>query len=213
MPEYRFRKTLVPELKFYYPKNLGYRSMKAIHDAYTRWQEIMYEMVKKEAPVYKHKREPPQPPPGFVSSHIKLVTRTGPRGIRYKTLAVPGGSKKGSPAYHALMAIYALHGFRRAIVIRPKRVSALAFPVQPGVVIRSQKVKEHDRKKRRGPARWIVTSKVTQPEWPKAGRNPWIRNIFERTKVMYSRLLGEELRKIERKTKVKSGVKWIKIKG
>jgi len=216
--KYRFRKTLVPEWSFCYPKNLGYRSMKAVHDAYTRWCEIIYDMVKKEAPIYPIKRPPPQPPPGFVSRHIKLVTRTGPKGIRYKTLAVPGGSKKGTPAYHALMAIYALHGYRREIVIRPKRVSALAFPVQPGVVIRSQKVKapglkERTREKKRGPARWIVTGKVVQPEWPKAGRNPWIRKIFERTKNMYGRLLKLELDKIKRKTKIKSGVKWIKMKG
>ena len=184
---------LRPKIVYIYKRKIGYGLLLRTYLAYSMWQEGIYDQVIAATPRYKGTDERRQP--GFVQSHIKLVTAIGEKGIKYKNITVPGGTVKGTPAYHALMAIYSLHEGRQAFTVQGK---TMTFPVRKGQVFRNPKVLRQGPGRGRGPRNWMVTKRTTQRKWG-AGRNTWISNVFNKNTQMLVKLLHLEYTEASKK--------------
>jgi len=203
--QWPLRKPLIkPKLIFIYPKNISGRVFRGTYAAFSRWQEAIFPIVIAKTPVY-HGAADERAKPGFVRSHIKMMWTTGPKGMRFKTIGVPGATKKGSAAYHALMAINSLHEGRAAFTIKGSPI--LTFPVKKGAIFSNQGTRGPGRTK--GPTNWVITKKATQKAWP-ISKNPWLPQIWvsERGKLMkllsfYYVMAGKESeRKVRKKIEV-----------
>lgn len=191
---------LRPRLLMEYSMNFGPLTRSIIYYAYSKWQEELYPRVIAETPVTSS--PDPRKVKGFVRSHIKLITTKGERGLKYRTIAVPGGTVKGSPAYHALSAVYAYHGRPgRPLTIHARPGSVLTFPLKKGERIHRPSVARPAPGARRGRKDWVVTRRVVQKKW--AEPYPWISNIFERNMKRLVDILHRELIAARRKYKVK----------
>lgn len=199
MPKFK-KPFLRPRLVFEYPPGLRLSVLKALYKAYSEWQEALYPEVISETPITKS--EDPRAIRGFVRDHIKLMTSHGEKGLPYKTIGVPGGTVRGTPAFHALSAIYAFHGWTgRPLTIRPRRSKVLTFPLKKGEVFRRPELARPP-PWGKGPKRWLVVPKVFQPSWGKP--NPWIARIFEHNKDLLLRLVEDRIVKtIKRGRRVK----------
>jgi len=205
MPARIGRPILRPKLVLRYPKKIGKLTLVMVYHSYSRWQEILYPEVIAQTPVSSSQDE--RKPRGFVRRHIKLITSTGEKGLKYKTISVPGGTVKRTPAYHALSAIYAYHGASgRPLTIQASAGSVLTFPLKRGQSFRNPKTARQGPGRTRGPARWVVTKHVVQPRWGKP--NPWIGRIYEKNKGMLTRILHQEMlatRRKKRETRIAVG--------
>lgn len=166
-----------------YAKGLKRGLLEAIYEAYTQWNEIAYRKILATAP--KSKTPSERFPVGFVSSHIKLVTKKRPPYV-YREVDVPGKNVRGSRAWRAWIVIRALHeGWTKLpFERRPTRKRALAWrPVIPGVrVSREGKVVR----------RRAIQRKQIQ-------RNPWIKTAFESLEPAFPNLLNEAIEKRNRR--------------
>ena len=165
-----------------YPKGIGYGAMRAVYLAFSEWNEALYPQILAKTPVSRENRTP-----GLVKRHLKMMWTTGERRIRYKALGVPGGTVKGTPAYHALMAIKTLHEGRRAVIITGKKMT---FPMGRALIEKA-KVARHGPGIARGPKNWIFTTKVSQKA--RGPRNTWITDTFDKNKYMYLNLLRQSV--------------------
>lgn len=201
MPRTIGRPLLKPKIVLKYPKKLGKLTMIVVYHSYSRWQEILYPQVIAQTPVSQSSDER-RPPRGFVRRHIKLITTTGEKGLKYRTISVPGGTVRGSPAFRALSAINAYHGISgRPLTITAKPGSILTFPLKRGQTFPNPKTARHGPGRTRGPRNWVVTKKVTQLRWGKP--NPWIARIFDANKGMLTKILHQEMLATRRKKREK----------
>jgi len=197
MPEFKF-KTVRTELR--YPRNLSKKTRRMMYAAFSDWQRFMYPQVISECPV--HKVPDPRRSPGFVRSHIKLVTHRIKEGS-YQAIGVPGASVQGSPAWRAYSAILALHGTgarrTKPLLIQPIRKQALAFPLSSKTIY-SRKASPMSREKirTRGPKNWVVVKWVFQPPDSWRVYNPFIWRVFERNKPVLLKLLHQHAIKASR---------------
>lgn len=174
------------------------RTYIAYYKAFSTWSERIYPTVIARTPRYKG--NDPRRTPGFVASHIKVMWTTGPGGIRYKAIGVPGGSVKGTPAYHALMAIYSLHeGWRSPFIRRPVSKRIMTFPLRRGETFRNPRAAAHAPGVRRGPKRWVITKKAYQTGGPK--RNRWLANTLQENVPLLLQLWNDEINKLGRRRK------------
>lgn len=169
-----------PRWIFKYPKGVGYGVMRSVYDSFSGWNTILYPQIVARAPIAKDGRNP-----GLIKTHLKLMWTTGEQGIRYKAIGVPGGTVKGSPAYHALMAIMTLHGGRAAVTITGKKMT---FPLGKAQ-IRNPKTARQGPGRTRGPRNWVFTQRVVQKA--RGPRNQWITNTFESNKQILTNLLRQ----------------------
>jgi len=173
--------------------------LEASYNAFSRWSEMIYPKVIMATPTYKG--TDPRRKPGFVRSKIKLMWTTGEKRIRFKAIGVPRGTIKGTPEYHALMAIYSMHyGWSKPFVRRPKASKVLTFPLKRGQRFRKPYLARPPPGNPRGRKRWIVTTKAVQKGGPK--RNPFIHRVFRDNIDLYYSLLREELKKKGKERKV-----------
>lgn len=191
---------LRPKLIFTYPSEVGELTKILAYHSFSRWQEIIYPDIVSQTPIFKSNDE--RRSPGFVRKYIKLITSTGESGIKYRVIAVPGGTVKGTPQYHALMAILSLHGTSgRPLSINAKPGSILTFPLKSGQTFRNPKVLRQGPGRTRGPKNWVVTKRVVQTKWGRP--NPWIIEIFNKNVYMLTNILHQELLAAKgRKTKL-----------
>jgi hypothetical protein len=182
-----------------------------VYYSFSKWQELLYPEVISQAPMYRSNDE--RRSPGFLKKYIKLITTTGEKGIRYKTISVPGGTVKGTPAYNALSAIYLLHrAGPKPVVINAKPGSILTFPLKAGTVIRNPNVMRQGPGRTRGPKNWVVTKRVYQGSKARSGtyNNPWIYNIYNKNTYMLTNILKANFLAAKSK-KTKAGVTTIEI--
>ena len=205
MPRVIGRPLLKPRIILRYPRELGKLTRIMVYHSFSRWQEILYPQVIAQTPVSQSQDE--RHPRGFVRRHIKLITTTGEKGLKYRAISVPGGTVRGSPAFHALSAIYAYHGVSgRPLRITAKAGSVLTFPLKRGQTFTNPKTARQGPGRTRGPRNWVVTKKVYQPKWGKA--NPWISRIFESNKGMLTKILHQEMlatRRVKREKRIAVG--------
>jgi len=172
----KIRVNLMPKIVLKIPgKGKPAREMiEGYYRAVSDWSTRIYPKVIAKTPRYSGPDSRRRP--GFVASHIKLMWTTGAFQIRYRTIGVPGGSKIGSPAWHALMAIYSLHqGWRRPFIRRPREKRVMTFPLKKGERFRNPRTARWAPGARGGPKTWVVTRKAVQRRGPT--RNTWIRDI------------------------------------
>jgi len=199
MPRRRIKTTFKPTIKMELPFE-GKPTRKiaiSMYEAFSRWSEMIYPKVIASCPVYSgpdFRRRP-----GFVRRHIKLTWSTGLYGIKYKAIGVPRGSLRGTPQYHALMAIYALHyGWEKPFIRRPKTRTVMTFPLKKGERIRNPRAAKPP-PGRKGPKTWIVTRKAVQVKGPR--RNPFIHKVFRENFSSYLALVREAFKKKGRRKK------------
>jgi len=180
-------------LKARYPKHLKEPIAEAYFKAFSDWIYSIYPEVISETPIYSGNN--PSVPKGLIRRHLKVI-RTTHGKYSYKTIGVPGGAIRGSPPYHALMALLSLHSGRRAITIKGK---TMAFPLGT-LVFRNPKVARPPPGKR-GAKTWVITRKVKQPA--RAGTNPWIYRIVARRHREILKFLEKEI-KVKKRTIMRS---------
>lgn len=159
------------KLKAKYPKRLRKHITDAYYKAFSEWIYSIYPQVISETPVYQG--ENPSVTKGLIRRSLKIIRTSAGREHRYKTIGIPGGTMKGTPPYHALMALLSLHSGRRPITIKGK---VMTFPLK-SLNFRNPRVARPP-PGGRGPKTWVVTRKVKQRA--REGTNPWIYRIVSR---------------------------------
>jgi len=177
----------------------------AVYEAFSRFSEMIYPEVIAACPKITYD---PRRRPGWVASHIKLMWTTGKGGIRFRCIGVPGGSVKGSDAYHALMAIYSLEkGWKTGITYGPVSKQAMTFPLKGGQSFRNPKVAaippwSRGRRGRKPAKTWVITKKVTHLPGQYKARNPFITRVFKSHYRDLLSLFKEAKRVLRRRKKV-----------
>jgi len=190
---------------FTYPQRIGWTLLFHTYTAFSNWQESIYPEVLARTPHFKGPADERRPT-GFIARHIKLMWTSGEYGIKYKAIGIPGGSVRGSPAFHAKMAVYSLHEGRGPTTIKG---GPLTFPLKAGTSFRNPHTAQQGPGRERGRKNWVVTAKVYQRPWG-AGRNPWIADVSIKRRERLIKCLHLEYVRAAR-AKEKKGLKKIEI--
>lgn len=194
------RRTLKPKYRIIVAggKKFSENTTRKILMEYNRWMEIIYPIIVRDTPTYSG--NDPRRRPGFVKSSLKLMV-TMSSGMRTKTVGVPGGDVKGTPAYNAWHAIRSLHeGWRGPFIRRPKG-KILTFPLQKGVSFKNP-MAANPPPGGKGKKTWVITTKAVQKKGPKS--NPWVYNIMDRKLDDLASMINNT---IKRQAKIKEELK------
>lgn len=175
-----------------YPKGISRALHEAIYEAYSELNRRAYLQILSTAP--KSKTPSQRFPSGFVSSHIKLVTKKRPPYV-YQEVDVPGKSVRGSRARRAWLIIKALHEGWKVLPFerKPTRRKALGIPVFPGA-----RVSPRPGRTKIARAKAVQRSQITL--------NPWITKVWKSLGPSFEAILKERLAVKNRKKRKREEV-------
>jgi hypothetical protein len=100
------------KLQAVYPYHMEKFAQRMIYESFGKFNERVYPVLIEAIPLQQEMKYPK----GFVRSKVKLMIRTT-AGIKYRVIGVPGGSREGTPAYHALSALRSLQEGRPGVIV------------------------------------------------------------------------------------------------
>jgi len=196
------RRTLDPKFKIVISggKHFATDTTRRIIGEYNRWMESIYPIIVSETPMYSG--NDPRRSPGFVKGSIKLMV-TMSSGLRTKTVGVPGGDAKGTPAYNAWHAVRSLHEGWRGPFTRYPKGKVLTFPLKRGTTFKNPMTASPPLTgSGKGKKQWVITTKSVQKTGPKP--NPWVERIIDRR---FGDLVSMINNAIKKQSKVKEELK------
>lgn len=166
-----------------YAKGLERGLVGAIYNAYSQLNRRAYILILQDAP--RSKSPSARWPTGFVSSHIKLVTKRKPPYV-YEEVDVPGKHTKGSRAWRAWLAIKTLHEGWKVLPFerKPTRKKVLKFPIKGTAIFRRKTIQRRQ-----------VTF------------NPWITRVWKALEPEFPKILEDEIEKENRRKITKKGIR------